>query len=132
ARLNALLTSATPNRVALTVLLGTLAVFETPMRLSGQALGSGTVQLTDTNPTGPLNIIHTIGISPDGSIVVFYTGGGLNSGIDSLYEVPSDGSAPPRLITPPGFNLGSASFGGTKVAFVAQSPPVGCSNLACP
>lgn len=122
--------SATPSRVALTVLFVALAALEAPVRLFGQGFVPQIIQLTDTSVGDPF--VRLLGTSRDGSRVVFWTDGRLMS-------VRSDGSSLIQ-ISPSSLNVvfqshfGStvSHFGGSKAVFVGCQSPCGWSNLGQP
>jgi Tol biopolymer transport system component/pimeloyl-ACP methyl ester carboxylesterase len=129
------------SRLFLLALAAAAILFVGDIRLTSQSPTFRIIQLTDDAIVGgSININpHTLGISRDGSMVVFLNGGVTYTGSGQLYSVPSDGTSAPIRITPPDLNVTTNwDFGGTKVVFVAQSPPYssdnpsGCSNLGCP
>ncbi len=90
---------------------------------------TGIRQITNTSPGNFPG--QPVGISQDGSGIVFLTGNVNSPQGGQLWSVNTDGS---NLIpiTPDSLNVVHANFGGTKIAFVACDNPCGWSNLGHP
>jgi len=104
------------------VVAGAGILFVGDVHLASQGSTIPTTQLTDTVPGGPPPT--PIGISRDGSRIVFLQGCVNCPGGGQLWSVNSDGSFPVQM-TPSSLNVGHGHFGGTKVVFVACETPCG-------